>query len=95
MKDVVYDYVTGNEFSMRVRQIATAYIEIQKDLDTEKRSMKRIWTKREKQITLVLDNLSGMTGEEAYSVYGVDTRHPPKIPFHSASMRRKVSRGSS
>lgn len=70
MKDVVYDYVTGNEFSMRVRQIATAYIEMQKDIETEKRSMNRIWTKREKQITLVLENLSGMRGEVEAMVGG-------------------------
>ena len=63
MKDVIYDYVTGKDFSMRVRQIAAAYIEMQKDIETEKRSMNRIWTKREKQITLVLENLSGMRGE--------------------------------
>ena len=63
MKDIIYDYVTGKEFSMRVRQIAAAYIEMQKDLETEKRSMTRIWSKREKQITLVLENLSGMRGE--------------------------------
>ncbi len=63
MKDVIYDYVTGKDFSMRVRQIAAAYIEMQKDIETEKRSMNRIWTKREKQISLVLENLSGMRGE--------------------------------
>ena len=63
MKDIIYDYVTGKEFSMRIRQIAAAYIEMQKDLETEKRSMTRIWSKREKQITLVLENLSGMRGE--------------------------------
>ena len=63
MKDIIYDYVTGKDFSMRVRQIAAAYIEMQKDIETEKRSMNRIWTKREKQITLVLENLSGMRGE--------------------------------
>ena len=63
MKDVIYDYVTGKEFTMRVRQIAAAYIEMQKDIETEKRSMNRILTKREKQITLVLENLSGMRGE--------------------------------
>ncbi len=63
MKDVIYDYVTGKDFSMRVRQIAAAYIEMQKDIETEKRSMNRIWTKREKQISIVLENLSGMRGE--------------------------------
>jgi hypothetical protein len=63
MKDVVYDYITGNEFTMRVKQIATAYSEMQKDLDSEKRSMNKIWSKRQKQIEMVLGNLGGMVGE--------------------------------
>lgn len=63
MKDVVYDYVTGNEFSMRIKLIVAAYVEMQKDIETEKRSLNRIWAKREKQNSLVLENLSGIRGE--------------------------------
>lgn len=63
MKDILYKYVTGQEFAMRVRRIAEAYIIMQRDLETEKRAMNRIWSKRGKHITIVLDNLSGMRGE--------------------------------
>jgi hypothetical protein len=63
MKDIVYKYVTGQEFAMRVKRIADAYIAMQRDLESEKRAMNRIWSKREKQITTVLDNLTGMRGE--------------------------------
>jgi hypothetical protein len=63
MKDVIYSYVTGNEFVQRVKMIASAYQQMQVDLESEKRSMNRIWKKREKQITSVLDNVSGMWGE--------------------------------
>jgi hypothetical protein len=63
MKDVVYQYITGQEFSMRVKRIADAYIGMQRDLDSEKLAMSKIWNKREKQIATVLDNLTGMRGE--------------------------------
>jgi len=63
MKDVVYEYITGNEFSMRIKQIVAAYVEMQSDIETEKRSLNRIWAKREKQNSLVLENLSGIRGE--------------------------------
>lgn len=63
MKDIVYKYITGQEFAMRVKRIADAYIGMQSDLESEKRSMSKIWSKREKQISLVLDNLTSMSGE--------------------------------
>jgi hypothetical protein len=63
MKDVIYDYITGREFTERVRSIVRAYALMKKDLDSEKRSMTKIWKKREKQIETVLDNMSGMYGE--------------------------------
>jgi hypothetical protein len=36
---------------------------MQRDLESEKRAMNKIWSKREKQIITVLDNLSAMRGE--------------------------------
>jgi hypothetical protein len=63
MKDVIYTYITGNDFGQRVKMIASAYQQMHADLQSEKNSMNRIWKKREKQITSVLDNVSGMLGE--------------------------------
>jgi hypothetical protein len=63
MKDVVYEYVTGSEFSRRIKMIVTAYTQMQNDLETEKRSMLRIWKRREKQIGAVIDSASEMRGE--------------------------------
>lgn len=62
-KDLVYDYVTGQEFAQSVRAVVDAYSQMQQDLDSEKRSMNRIWSKREKQITATLDNVTRMYGE--------------------------------
>ena len=63
MKDVIYQYITGHEFTQRVKLIVGAYKQMHEDLESEKRSMNRIWNKREKQISTVLDNMTGMYGE--------------------------------
>ncbi|MCF7956759.1 MAG: DUF2130 domain-containing protein [Phycisphaerae bacterium] len=63
MKDVVYKYVTGQEFSRRIKRIVDAYVQMQTDLESERRAMTKIWKKREKQISVVLDNAAEMRGE--------------------------------
>ena len=63
MKDVVYQYITGQDFARRVRSIVGSYTKMQQDLESEKRAMTKIWKKREKQISLVLDNITEMHGE--------------------------------
>ena len=63
MKDVVYEYVTGEEFSRRIKSIVGAYAQMQSDLESEKRAMLKIWKKREKQISIVVDNAVEMRGE--------------------------------
>jgi len=62
IKDVVYNYVTSQEFALHIKTIANAYTQMKEDLETEKRSMIRIWNKREKQISLILENVTGMYG---------------------------------
>jgi hypothetical protein len=62
VKDVIYNYITSNEFAMHVRAVANSYEAMKSDLDSEKRAMLRIWNKREKQITAVLDNVTQMYG---------------------------------
>jgi len=62
VKDVIYNYITSNEFAMHVRAVVNSYEAMNADLDTEKRAMLRIWNKREKQIASVLDNVTKMYG---------------------------------
>lgn len=62
LKDVIYKYVTGQEFAMQIRAIADAFIRMKNNLDKEKRAMERIWKSREKQIDTVLSNISGIRG---------------------------------
>ncbi len=63
VKDSLFEYVTGQEFNLRVRAMADTYIQMQQDLESEKRALQRQWKKREKQIALMLENIGGMRGE--------------------------------
>ncbi len=62
LKDIIYKYVTGQEFAMQIRAVAEAFIRMQGDLNKERRAMERIWKSREKQIETVLANISGIRG---------------------------------
>ena len=62
IKDVIYNYITSQEFALHIKAVATAYTQMKDDLEAEKRAMTRIWKKREKQISSILENVSGMYG---------------------------------
>ena len=59
---LLYGFLTSNEFKMQIEAIVEAFTTMQSDLDSEKRSMQRIWKQREKQIEKVLDNTINMYG---------------------------------
>ena len=59
---LLYGYLTSTEFKMQIEAIVEGFTQMQSDLDSEKRSMQRIWKQREKQIEKVLDNTIGMYG---------------------------------
>lgn len=60
---LLYDYLTGNDFRQRVQAVIEAFTAMREDLDKEKRSLTRAWSKREKQLGIVMDNMSGMFGD--------------------------------
>lgn len=62
-KELVYDYLTGPRFRHRVEAIVEKFSDMRTDLDREKRSMTRLWAKREAQIQGVIDSTVGMYGD--------------------------------
>ena len=62
LKDVIFQYITGQEFAMQIRAIAEAFGRMKGDLDREKTAMEKIWKSREKQIEVVLSNVVGIRG---------------------------------
>jgi hypothetical protein len=59
----LYEYLSGTEFKQRVEAIVEGFRSMQDDLDKERRTMENLWAKREKQLQLVITNVSGMYGD--------------------------------
>ena len=60
--ELLYGYLTSNEFKMRIEAIVESFCTMQDELEREKNAMKRIWKSREKQIEKVRDNAIEMFG---------------------------------
>jgi hypothetical protein len=58
--EMLYDFLTSNEFRMQIEAIVEGFTQMQTDLESEKRAMQGIWKKREKQIQKVLLNTNNM-----------------------------------
>ncbi len=59
---MLYDYLTSTTFRMQVEAIVEGFSSMKIALDSEKRSMHRIWKEREKQIEKVITNTIDMYG---------------------------------
>ena len=61
--ETLYSYLSGPEFRQRVEAIVEAFVDMQKDLEEERRAATRRWTKREKLLQRVIGSTSGMYGD--------------------------------
>lgn len=61
--ELLYDYLAGPEFRQRVEGIVEAFVTLRQDLESEKRSMRRIWNKREKQLDRAVANTTALYGD--------------------------------
>ncbi|WP_415406666.1 DUF2130 domain-containing protein [Sulfurovum sp. CS9] len=59
---LLYNYMTGNEFSMQMKAIVDGFMKMQEELEKEKRSLMASWKRREKTIDGVLMNTTEMYG---------------------------------
>lgn len=62
---VLYNYLASSEFRQRIEGIVEAFMTLRDDLESEKRSMHRIWSKREKQLERAAMNTAGLYGDLA------------------------------
>ncbi len=60
--NLLYAYLTGNDFRMQIEAIVEGFKQIQDDLQKEKIAMHRLWAQREKIIDKVLLNTSQFYG---------------------------------
>ncbi|QXP53157.1 DUF2130 domain-containing protein [Cellulophaga sp. HaHa_2_95] len=77
--DMLYDYLTSNQFRMQIEAIVEGFTAMKTALDSEKRAMQRIWKEREKQIDKVTNNtidmhasIKGIAGNAIQSVKALE-----------------------
>lgn len=61
--ELMYNYLTGGEFSNRIKYIIESYDEMAKQLDTEKKQAQKRWATQEKILQKVTSSLYGMSGD--------------------------------
>ncbi len=61
--ELVYNYIYSAEFRNRVRGFMEPFIEMQNDLNAEKRALNRQWNKRQKQLDRALASSAGLFGD--------------------------------
>ena len=61
--EVLYNYLVSPEFKAKIENIIEAFSSMKHDLDREKRSMERMWSAREKQLSRVIDNTARLYGD--------------------------------
>jgi len=60
--ELLYHYLTSNEFVQNIQRIVENYDEMTNQLNAEKKAMQKIWAIREKQIWVVQENVSALFG---------------------------------
>jgi hypothetical protein len=61
--EMIYHYLTGPRFRLRVQAIVEAFSSMNEDLAKERKAIQRQWAKREEQINRVMEATLGMYGE--------------------------------
>jgi hypothetical protein len=61
--EVTYQYLTGPRFRHRIEAVVERFTDMQADLDRERKTMTRLWAKREEQIRGVVESTAGLYGD--------------------------------
>jgi hypothetical protein len=61
--ELVYEYLTGPRFRHRIEAIVEQFTEMREDLERERKTMMKLWARREAQIRCVVDSTAGMYGD--------------------------------
>jgi hypothetical protein len=61
--EMVYQYLTGPRFRHRVQAIVEKFSDMHDDLQKERKTMTKLWAKREEQIRCVVEATAGMYGD--------------------------------
>ncbi len=74
---LLYDYLTGNEFRQQMETIVEGFLSMKTSIDKERIQMEKLWKEREKQLQKVLISTSGLYG----SIKGIAGASVGNIPL--------------
>jgi hypothetical protein len=78
---LLYDYLTGNEFRQQMETIVEGFLSMKSSIDKERIQMEKLWKEREKQLHKVLMSTSGLFG----SIKGIAGASIGNIPLLEGS----------
>ena len=81
----VYRYLTGIKFRQRVEAVIEKFEDMREDLDRERKSMGKQWSKREAQILAVVNSTVGTVEDLQVS----PTRLRPRFPASTCRCSRR------
>ena len=61
--EILYNYLASSEFKSKIENIIEAFKSMKEALDSEKRSMTRIWNQREKELERIIGNTAMLYGD--------------------------------
>jgi len=84
---MLYDFLTSTNFRMQIEAIVEGFSSMKSALESEKRSMHRIWKEREKQLEKVIYNtidmhasIRGIAGSAVQSVKALELSEDHDLP---------------
>ena len=99
--EAIHRFLISPDFHQRMETIIQTFINMENDLNTEKRSFSRIWNKRQKSIDRVIKNLSevwgdfqGLLGSEIGIIDGLELDSSERILLLEKPEVEKSNKGS-
>jgi hypothetical protein len=74
-KELLYGYLTSIGFRQRVAGVVDAYLNMQRDLESERLTISRLWAKRQKQLEVMIAQTAGFYGD----IQGIAGKSIPEI----------------
>lgn len=80
--DMLYNYLTSNEFALQISSVVSVFNNLESELAREQNAMKRIWKARSKQIEMAKNNaiemfgsLKGIAGNEIATIKSLELEY--------------------
>lgn len=86
--ELVYNYLSSPEFKQKIEAIVESFVALKSDLEQEQRAMAKIWAKREKDITKVINSTAKMYGE-MHSIIGASLPQIERLELKTLSEGKK------